>query len=111
MLEVGTQDYIRTAYSKGLSGFVITRRHQLPNAILPWIILVGLDFGILLIGSIIVETIFAWPGIGSQLIVAIDLRDYPVVQADIFIVGLLVVSGNLMADLCYRWVNPRLRTP
>ena len=110
LLEVGAQDYIRTARSKGLPDSVVTRRHMLPNAILPWITLVGLDFGLLLSGSIIVETIFAWPGIGSQLIVAIDVRDYPVVQADIFIVGLLVVFCNLMADICYGWVNPRLRT-
>ncbi|MBI4234610.1 MAG: ABC transporter permease [Chloroflexi bacterium] len=109
ILETLPQDYIRTAYAKGLSKRTVVTRHVLRNALLPYVTMLGLDFGRLMGGSIIVETVFAYPGIGQQLITRISQRDYPVVQADIFLIAMVVVAGNLIADLSYRWLDPRIR--
>ena len=109
ILETMPQDYVRTAYAKGLSHQAVVTKHVLRNAMLPWATMLGLDLGRLMAGSIIVETVFAYPGIGRQLITAISQRNYPVIQADIFIIGLVVVVGNLLADLSYRWLDPRIR--
>ncbi len=109
MLEVGSQDFIRTARAKGLASRTVLGRHQLRNALLPWLSLLGLNFGVLMGGSIIVEVIVAWPGIGAQLITAINQRDFPVVQAIVFLIGLLVVFGNLVVDIAYRLLDPRMR--
>lgn len=110
IMETIPQDYVRTARAKGLPNVTVIRRHVLSNAIIPWVTLQGLDFGRLMGGSIIVETVFAYPGIGRQLILAIQARDFPVVQADVFLIAMMVVAGNLLADFSYRWLDPRIRS-
>jgi peptide/nickel transport system permease protein len=109
LLEVLSQDYIRTARSKGLSDWVLLRRHALRNIAIPIITVMALDFGILMGGAVITETIFAWPGIGRLLIQAIAQRDFPILQAGVFMVALLVVTANFLADLAYAWIDPRIR--
>lgn len=109
LMEVAAQDYVRTARAKGLRERLIIVRHQLPNAIIPWVTMLGMDAGYLLGGSIVIEIIFAWPGIGSLLITSIRFRDFPIVQSIIFVIGVLVILANLVTDICYRWLNPRLR--
>ena len=109
LLEVFAQDYIRTARSKGLSEWVLLRRHALPNIVIPIITVMALDFGILMGGAVITETIFAWPGVGRLMIQAIEQRDFPILQAGVFIVAVLVVTANFLADLAYAWIDPRIR--
>jgi peptide/nickel transport system permease protein len=109
LVEVLNNDYVRSARAKGLGEWTILRRHALPNAALPWLAIVGMDFGSLLGGSIVIETVFVWPGIGNLMVDSIGQRDYPVLQACIFVVALLVVLGNLLADLAYRIADPRVR--
>jgi peptide/nickel transport system permease protein len=109
LMEVEAQDYVRTARAKGLSEARVIIRHQLPNALIPWITMLGMDIGYLLGGSIILETIFAWPGIGSLLILSINFRDYPMVQSIVFVIGVIVILGNLATDVVYRWLDPRIR--
>jgi ABC-type dipeptide/oligopeptide/nickel transport system permease component len=109
LLEVLTEDFIRTARSKGLTEWVITFRHGLRNALLPVITLLGLQLGALLSGAVITETVFSWPGIGSLVIEAIHRRDYPVVQAAVLLISVSYVIVNLFTDLVYAWVDPRVR--
>jgi peptide/nickel transport system permease protein len=109
MLEVINQDYIRTARAKGLSERVVVFKHALRNAMIPIITLLGLYLPILLSGSVLVETIFAWPGMGRVIVEAIFQRDYPLVMATSFIAAALVVAGNLLADVLYAVVDPRIR--
>lgn len=109
MLEVINQDYIRTARAKGLSERTVIFKHALRNALIPIITLLGLYLPILLSGSVLVETIFAWPGMGRVIVDAIFQRDYPLVMATSFIAAALVVLGNLMADVLYAVVDPRIR--
>ena len=109
MLEVINQDYIRTARAKGLSERVVVFKHALRNAMIPIITLLGLYLPILLSGSVLVETIFAWPGMGRVIVEAIFQRDYPLVMATSFIAAALVVIGNLLADVLYAVVDPRIR--
>lgn len=109
MLEVLGLDYIRTARAKGLAERVVVYRHALRNALLPIITIVGLQFGALLGGAVITETIFAWPGLGRLVVNAISQRDYPVVQGGVILVALLVSLINLVVDLAYAFVNPRIR--
>ena len=109
MLEVINQDYIRTARAKGLSERVVVFKHALRNAMIPIITLLGLYLPILLSGSVLVETIFAWPGMGRLIVEAIFQRDYPLVMATSFIAAALVVIGNLLADVLYAVVDPRIR--
>lgn len=109
MLEVIRQDYIRTAYAKGLSSFNVIFRHGLRNAILPVLTVSGTVFGYLLSGSFIVEYVFAIPGIGFQSIDAISRRDYTVIQATTLLVAVGFVLVNLMVDLLYAWADPRIR--
>lgn len=110
MLEELGKDYIRTARSKGLSESAVVWRHALPNALVPIVTIVGLQFGALLAGAIVTETIFSWPGIGRLVVNAIDNRDYALVQGCLLAIGLTYVLVNLLTDLVYRWVNPRMRT-
>jgi len=110
LLEILNEDYIRTARSKGLSGLVIMMRHTLPNGIFPVITVVGLQFGYLLAGTVLVETVFSWPGMGRYLVDAIKFRDYPVVQGGVLIVAVVFVVVNLLVDILYYVLNPRLRT-
>ena len=109
LLEVLTEDFIRTARSKGLTEWVITLRHGFRNALLPVITLLGLQLGALLSGAVITETVFSWPGIGSLIVEAIHRRDYPVVQAAVLLISFSYVMVNLFTDLVYAWVDPRVR--
>lgn len=109
MLEVLGEDYIRTARSKGLTERVVVFRHALRNALIPVITVIGLSFGMLLGGTVVTETVFAWPGIGSLLVKAISLRDYPVIQAGILIVSVLFMLVNLAVDVLYSVIDPRIR--
>jgi ABC-type dipeptide/oligopeptide/nickel transport system permease component len=109
MLEELGQDYIRTARAKGLSEASVVWRHALPNALVPIVTIVGLQFGALLAGAIVTETIFSWPGIGRLVVSAIDNRDYALVQGCLLAIGLTYVLVNLFTDLVYRWINPRMR--
>ncbi|WP_420888099.1 nickel ABC transporter permease [Candidatus Nitronereus thalassa] len=109
LLEVLTEDFIRTARSKGLTEWAITFRHGLRNALLPVITLLGLQLGALLSGAVITETVFSWPGIGSLVVEAIHRRDYPVVQAAVLLISMTYVLVNLFTDLVYAWVDPRVR--
>jgi peptide/nickel transport system permease protein len=109
MLEELGQDYIRTARAKGLSETAVVCRHALPNAMVPIITVVGLQFGALLAGAIVTETIFSWPGLGRLVVTAISNRDYALVQGCLLSIGLTYVLVNLLTDVVYRWVNPRMR--
>lgn len=109
VLEVLGEDYIRTAYAKGYSRTQVLVRHALPNALLPIITVLGLQFGALLAGAVITETVFSWPGIGLLTIEAIQTRDYPVVQACVLLISLSYVFINTLTDLIYAWVDPRIR--
>ncbi len=109
MLEELGQDYIRTARAKGLSERAVVCRHALPNALVPIITVVGLQFGALLAGAIVTETIFSWPGLGRLTVSAISNRDYALVQGCLLAIGLTYVLVNLLTDVVYRWVNPRMR--
>lgn len=109
MLEVIREDYIRTAKSKGLNKVKIYFKHALRNALMPVITIVGLQFGALLTGTVITETIFDWPGIGTLFFSAIQERNYPLVQACILVVSLTYVFVNLVVDIAYAAVNPQVR--
>jgi peptide/nickel transport system permease protein len=109
MLEELGQDYIRTARAKGLSERAVVCRHALPNALVPIVTVVGLQFGALLAGAIVTETIFSWPGLGRLTVSAISNRDYALVQGCLLSIGLTYVLVNLLTDVVYRWVNPRIR--
>ncbi len=109
MLEVIRQDYVRTARAKGLPERRVIFRHALVNALIPVITLLGLYFPFLLSGAVVTETIFAWPGMGRVTVGAIFARDYPVVMATNLVAGVMVVAGNLLADVLYAVVDPRIR--
>lgn len=109
ILEELGQDYIRTARAKGLPEHAVLYRHALRNAMIPVITVLGLQFGALLAGAIVTETIFSWPGIGRLTISAISNRDYSLVQGCILAIGLTYVAVNFLTDLVYSAVNPRIR--
>ncbi len=109
MLEELGQDYIRTARAKGLSENTVVYKHALRNALVPVLTVVGLQFGALLAGAIVTETIFSWPGIGRLTIEAISSRDYYLVQGCILTIGLTYVAVNFLTDLLYSLANPRIR--
>jgi peptide/nickel transport system permease protein len=109
MLEVATQDFLRTARAKGLTERVVLVRHALRNALLPAITLFGLAFPLLLSGAVLVEKVFAWPGLGQLAVDAIHRRDYAVVTGAAIITAVMVVLGNVIADVLYRLVDPRTR--
>ncbi len=108
-VDVLSEDYIRTAYSKGLTRSKVYFKHALRNALLPVITVIGLMMGALLTGAILTETIFSWPGLGRWLLAGVESRDFPVIQAGIFLIGSLVMILNFLIDIIYKWVNPRLR--
>jgi len=109
MLEELGQDYIRTARAKGLSERAVVLRHALPNALVPIVTVVGLQFGALLAGAIVTETIFSWPGLGRLTVSAISNRDYALVQGCLLSIGMTYVLVNLLTDVVYLWINPRMR--
>jgi peptide/nickel transport system permease protein len=109
MLEVMGQDYIRTARAKGLSERIVLSRHALKNAMLPVITLLGLQLGTLLGGTIILESIYALPGLGTLLLSSVTLKDYPQIQGIVLFFAIVVVMLNLLVDLSYGWFDPRVR--
>jgi len=109
LLETLGEDYIRTARAKGVSPTVVVWKHAMRNALVPIVTLLALQFGALLAGSVITETIFSWPGVGKLLLEGIRARDYPVVQGVVLSVALTYVAVNLLTDLLYAWVNPSIR--
>jgi len=109
MIEVLAEDYVRTGRGKGLREVAVVARHALPNALIPLVTVVGLQFGYILGGAVVIETVFTWPGVGLFTIQAILNRDYPVVQAAVFILATGVVLINLAVDLLYVWLDPRIR--
>lgn len=109
MLEVLAEDYVRTARAKGVSEWLVLTRHALRNALIPLVTVVGLQFGYILGGAVVVETVFTYPGVGLFTIQAIQNRDYPVVQAAVFILATAVVLINLAVDLLYGSLDPRIR--
>jgi peptide/nickel transport system permease protein len=109
LLDVMTEEYVRTARAKGLGEWKVWAKHGLRNALIPLITLLGLQFGSLLTGSIITETIFAWPGLGRLTLKAIQSRDYPMVQGCVLLIALCHLGANLIADICYTVADPRIR--
>lgn len=109
VLEVLNQDYVRTARSKGLAERTVLYRHALRNALIPVVTVVGLQFGYLLGGAVITESVFAWPGIGRLVVQAIQQRDYPVAQGIVMVVAVIFVMINLLVDLTYGALDPRVR--
>ncbi|MER1940060.1 dipeptide ABC transporter permease DppB [Castellaniella sp. FW104-16D08] len=109
MLEVLNEDYIRTARAKGLSRLRVVIVHALRNALLPVITVIGLQVGVLMVGAILTETIFSWPGVGRWLINGLQQRDYPVVQGGVLIVATLIILVNMCVDILYGLADPRIR--
>ena len=109
MMETLREDYIRTATAKGLSTWVVVVKHALRNALIPLVTLIGLQGGALLAGAVITETIFAWPGLGELTVRAIQQRDYPVVQGCVLVIALTYVVMNMITDILYAVVDPRIR--
>jgi dipeptide transport system permease protein len=109
MLEVLSEDYVRTARAKGLSPFRVIGVHALRNALLPVVTVIGLMVSGLLAGAVLTETIFSWPGVGKWLIDSISRRDYPALQGGVMLISLVVIFINLMVDLLYGAINPRIR--
>lgn len=109
LLEVLGEDFIRTAKAKGLPPSRVLLQHALRNALLPVITMLGLQLGALLAGAVITETVFSWPGIGLLTIEAIQSRDYPVLQGCVLLISMVYVVVNLLTDLAYAWVDPRIR--
>ena len=109
MLEILGSDYVRTARAKGLSEWVITFKHALRNALMPVVTIAGLQFGNLISGAVLVETVFSWPGLGTLALDAILGRDYPTLLGVLTFSSLMVIAANLLTDMSYRWIDPRLR--
>lgn len=109
LLEVLSQDYIRTARAKGLNEWSIIWRHALKNAAIPTVTVVGVQFGALLAGAVVTETIFSWPGVGRLMIDSINSRDYPTVQGAVILFAATVALVNLLVDLLYSLIDPRIR--
>lgn len=109
MLDVLSADYIRTARAKGLGDRLVVMRHAFKNTAIPLVTVIGLDFGNLLAGAIITEQIFNWNGVGQLLVTSISGRDFPVVQAAVFIIAASFVMINLLVDILYTWLDPRIR--
>lgn len=110
MLEVLNQQYISTARSKGISNWSVIIKHGFRNALLPTVTFLGLQFGSLLGGTVIVEQVFSWPGIGTLIVDAINQRDYPVIQGGVIFLALIMVVVNLLVDLSYTLIDPRIKT-
>jgi dipeptide transport system permease protein len=103
------QDYVRTARAKGLPERTVIFKHALRNALIPVITTIGLQIGVLMAGAILTETIFSWPGVGKWMVDSIFRRDYPAVQGGLLLIALIVMVVNLIVDLLYGLVNPRVR--
>lgn len=108
-IDILKEDYVRTARAKGLKETVVVIKHGLRNAMIPVITMMGLQFGFLLGGSIVVEVVFNWPGMGRLLVDAVEMRDYPIIQALVLLFSLEFILINLVVDLLYAWINPTIR--
>jgi peptide/nickel transport system permease protein len=108
MLEVLNQDYVRTARAKGLAERLVIGKHALKNALIPLVTVAGMQFGFLIGGTVIIETVFAWPGVGRLVVQAIFSRDYPLVQAAVLVLAVIFVLVNLAVDLVYLYLDPRI---
>jgi peptide/nickel transport system permease protein len=109
MLQVVGQEYIKVAYAKGLSETVVLLKHALRNALLPVVTVIGLEFRTLIAGAVLTETVFAWPGLGRLTFDAIGARDYPLLMGMFLFISLLVIIGNLLTDIVYALLDPRIR--
>jgi dipeptide transport system permease protein len=109
MLEVLGEDYVRTARAKGLSPGRVIGLHALRNALIPVVTVIGLQVGTLLAGAVLTETIFSWPGVGKWMVDSIFRRDYPSVQGGLLLIAIIVMLVNLLVDLLYGLINPRIR--
>lgn len=109
LIDVLGEDYIRTAWAKGLQQRVVIVRHALKNAFIPTLTVIALEFGYLLGGAVITETIFAWPGVGRWLFLAVQARDFRAVQGGVLLLAAVFVLANLIADVLYAWLDPRIR--
>jgi ABC-type dipeptide/oligopeptide/nickel transport system permease component len=109
LVEVMEQDYVRTARAKGLREVVVVNSHAVRNALIPVVTLIGLQFGYLLGGAVVTETVFSWPGIGRLIVQAITARDFPVVQASVLLLAVTFVGVNLLTDVLYSLIDPRIR--
>jgi ABC-type dipeptide/oligopeptide/nickel transport system permease component len=109
MLEVLSQDYVRTARAKGLRNQIVIQRHAFRNVLIPVITVIGLQVGFLLGGAVLVEVVFSWPGMGEMIVNGIQQRDFPVVQSGVLVVSLLFILTNLVVDILYAVVDPRIR--
>ena len=109
LLEVLNQDYIRTAYAKGLSRRDVILKHALKNALIPVVTFIGIDFGTMMAGAILTESVFSWPGVGREIYLAIISRDWPIVMGGVVIIVIIVMAMNLLIDFSYAWLDPRIR--
>jgi peptide/nickel transport system permease protein len=109
VLDVMRQDYVRTGRAKGLSEWLVLKRHVLKNALIPLVTVIGLQVGSAFGGAVVTETVFSWPGIGRLMVQAISTRDFPIVQATVMIVAAIFVTVNLLVDLTYAWLDPRIK--
>jgi peptide/nickel transport system permease protein len=109
VLDVQNEDYVRTARAKGVAPLIVDRRHIFRNAMLPISTIIGLQTGLLLSGAVLTETVFAWPGMGTWLVDAIDARNFPVIQGGVLFVSIVFVLVNLLVDISYAIINPRIR--
>jgi ABC-type dipeptide/oligopeptide/nickel transport system permease component len=109
MLEVINLDYVRTARAKGVSEWGVILRHALKNAALPLVTVAGLQFGVLLSGAVITESVFAIPGVGRLIVSSVFQLDFPVVQAAVFLLAMMIVSVNFLVDVLYIYLNPQIR--
>ncbi|MDR7376320.1 glutathione transport system permease protein [Rhodoferax ferrireducens] len=108
-IDIFKEDYVRTARAKGLNEFVVVVKHSLRNALIPVVTMMGLQFGFLLGGSIVVEKVFNWPGMGRLLVDSVEMRDYPVIQAEVLLFSLEFILINLIVDVLYAVINPTIR--
>jgi peptide/nickel transport system permease protein len=109
LVEILSHDYLRTARAKGLAARAVLGRHALKNALIPVVTVLGLELGSLLGGAVVIETVFAWPGVGRYVVDAVTYRDYPAVQGTVLLASTVFVLVNLGVDLVYGWLDPRIR--
>jgi peptide/nickel transport system permease protein len=109
MLEVLGSEYVKLARIKGLSERLVIVKHAFKNAMIPVLTYAAINFALILNGSIVVETVFAWPGIGRLLVEGVSFRDFPVVQVTVIMTGLMIIVVNLVVDILYAYIDPRIR--
>jgi peptide/nickel transport system permease protein len=109
MLDILNQDYIRTARSKGILEIVVIGKHAFRNGLIPVVTIMSLQFTSLIGGTLITETVFAWPGLGQLLVVAVNTHDMAIVQAAVFVIAFIVVVSNILTDVVYRLLDPRIK--